>query len=380
MGFMRNFLSGAAVAILGLGMAGAAKADALLEEAVTFNGAILHFQTGVPGLVIGAVRGGEMAVAGFGETQRGSGNVPNGSTVLRLGSITKVFTGEMLARAVARGEVRFTDPVAPRLPGRLGAAAARHPEIRLIDLVTHAGGLPREVPRATAPEDDPFATITHDAFAAWLETEPLRFRPGQAIAYSNFGFDLLSTALAEAGGAPYPALLEQRIIGPRGLDDTSFVLRPDMEARLMTGHAPDGTPLPVVPSGPVINGSGGLYSTPNDLLRWMAWHLQDGGPDAEVRFLDHASYVQRDGLEAVLSMDESGRMDAMGLGWVVMMPEAGRPFMLQKAGALQGQMSYIAFAPRHGTAVFVSMNQFDFAAAPFMTEAANALLATLSGF
>lgn len=34
---------------------------------------------------------------------------------------------------------------------------------------------------------------------------------------------------------------------------------------------------------------------------------------------------------------------------------AERPFILQKAGALQGQMSYVAFAPNHGTAVFVTI-------------------------
>jgi len=153
-----------------------------------------------------------------------------------------------------------------------------------------------------------------------------------------------------------------------------------MAGRLMTGHAPDGTPLPDVPSGRVITGSGGLRSTANDLLRWMQWHLDSGGADAEVRFLDHAAYVQRDGLETVLSMDESGRMDAMGLGWVAMFPTDDRPFILQKAGGLQGQLSYLAFAPEHGTAVFVSINQFDFAAAYAMTELANDFLSDLSGY
>ena len=84
----------------------------------------------------------------------------------------------------------------------------------------------------------------------------------------------------------------------------------------MTGHAPDGSPMAEVPSGTVITGSGGLRSTTNDLLKWVQWHLADTQEQAEVRFLDHAAYVQRDGMQAVLSMDESGRMDAMGLAWV----------------------------------------------------------------
>lgn len=39
--------------------------DKLLEEAVQFTGSALFLQTKVPALVIGAVRNGEMAVAGY---------------------------------------------------------------------------------------------------------------------------------------------------------------------------------------------------------------------------------------------------------------------------------------------------------------------------
>jgi D-alanyl-D-alanine-carboxypeptidase/D-alanyl-D-alanine-endopeptidase len=34
-----------------------------------------------------------------------------------------------------------------------------------------------------------------------------------------------------------------------------------------------------------------------------------------MRLLDHAAYVQRDDLNPVFGLDESGRMDAMSLRW-----------------------------------------------------------------
>ena len=147
----------------------------------------------------------------------------------------------------------------------------------------------------------------------------------------------------------------------------------------MQGHGFDGKPLPEVPTGEVIVGSGGLYSTPKDLLRWMQWHLdRRSTKDAEIRMLDHAAYLVRDGLNAVQGMDESGHMDAMSLGWVVMMPEGNRPLILQKAGGLQGTFSYIAFAPTRGVAAFVAINTFDFSAAMGMAEAVNQMIATLA--
>ncbi|MDB6179207.1 D-alanyl-D-alanine-carboxypeptidase/endopeptidase AmpH [Paracoccus sp. Z330] len=351
-----------------------------LQDAVDFGGTIFHLETQVPGLVVGAVLDGEIAVQGFGETRRGNGIVPNGDTILRIGSITKVFTGQILAEAVARHEVAFTDPVAPLLPPILSEPASQRQPIHLVDLVTHSGGLPREVPRQPGPADDPYATITPEAFADWLREHPLQYQPGTAVSYSNFGFDLLSAALATAGDAPYPQLLNARITGPLDMADTSFAVAEENKDRLMSGHAPDGSPMQAVPSGDVITGSGGLHSTARDLLRWMVWHLSDDQEGAEARFLDHAVYLRRDGKNPVVAMDESGRMDGMGLGWVAMEATGEHPFILQKAGALEGQMSYIAFAPEHGAAVFVSINQFDFGAAYEMADFANDLLAQLSGF
>lgn len=374
---MKRFVYGLAAAVA-FGVT-TANADTL-QELVDFNGTIFHLQTGVPGAVVGVLRDGEFAVQGFGETQAGNGKTPNGDSVFRIGSITKAFAGQMLAEAVARHEVGLTDAAAPLLPDRLGEAVARHETIRLIDLATHSAGLPREVPRDSIDPTDPYASITEEAFAKWLEENSLDFTPGSAIAYSNFGFDLLSAALSGAAQQPYPELLDQRITGPIGMTDTGFHLSDSMQSRFMSGHAPDGQVMPDVPTGKLNTGSGGLYSTANDMLRWIGWHLATGDPEAEARFLDHGVYLRRDGKSEITSMDESGRMDGMGLGWVAMNATAERPFILQKAGGLQGQLSYVAFAPDHGTGIFVTINQFDFAAAYAMAEFANAFLAQLSGF
>ncbi len=134
-----------------------------------------------------------------------------------------------------------------------------------------------------------------------------------------------------------------------------------------------------MPTGTVIVGSGGLYSTADDMAKWLRWHLDRFSEDgAEARLLDHAAYLPRDGLQTVFGMDESGHMDAMGLGWVVMMPEGDRPLILQKAGGLQGVFSYVAFAPTRGVGVFVAINKFDFAASIAMAKAANDLIAMLA--
>jgi D-alanyl-D-alanine-carboxypeptidase/D-alanyl-D-alanine-endopeptidase len=366
-----------AVAGLAAASATAARADAFLDEIVDFTGGVFFLEHKVPGLIIGAVSNGDISVHGYGERAGEGSGAPDGDTVMRLGSITKAFTGQVLAALTADGTVQMAQPLiktAPELAGRDDVA-----QIRLIDLVTQAGGLPRELPHEPGPKDDPLAPITIDAFANWVKTEPLLFKPGHSVLYSNFGFDLLSHALANAAKKPYPELLEEHVTGPLAMKDTVFKLSDEQKQRLMQGHNFDGSPLPDIPTGDVVVGSGGLYSTANDLMRWMKWHLDRfGEKDAEVRLLDHGLYLVRDGLDRVSGMDESGRMDAMGLAWVGMMPKDDRPFILQKAGGLQGMFCYIAFAPAKGVAVFVAINKFDFGAAMAMGQLANELITTLS--
>jgi D-alanyl-D-alanine-carboxypeptidase/D-alanyl-D-alanine-endopeptidase len=357
----------------------AAQADPFLDEVVEFTGEVFYIEHKVPALVIGAVRNGEISVRGFGERAGEGSKAPDGDTVMRLGSITKAFTGEVLAHLAARNTVQLTQPLTKSWPELATNAKVDVGHIRLIDLVTHSGGLPREVPHKPGPEKDPFAPITVQAFTDWLKKEPLLFKPGKSVHYSNFGFDLLALGLSKAANKPFPTLLKLHISDPLNMKDTVFVLSEEQKQRLLQGHGFDGAALPDVPTGSVIVGSGGLYSTPSDLLSWMQWHLDHFGENgAEARLLDHSLYLMRDGLETVSGLDESGHMDAIGLAWVAMMPKGNRPFILQKAGGLQGIFSYIAFAPTRGVAVFIAINKFDFAAAMAMAEVANDLIATLA--
>jgi D-alanyl-D-alanine-carboxypeptidase/D-alanyl-D-alanine-endopeptidase len=147
----------------------------------------------------------------------------------------------------------------------------------------------------------------------------------------------------------------------------------------MPGHDFDGSPLPKAATGSVIVGSGGLYSSARDLLAWLGWHLDRFGNErAAERLVDHAAYLWRDGLNAVFGMDESGHMDAMALGWVIMAPDGDRPLILQKAGGLQGVFSYVAFAPARGIGVCTAVNAFDVAAGLAVAKAANGLIAELA--
>lgn len=369
----------AAVAAIALAPAPVSAADKLLQETLEFTGAILFLKNKVPGLVIGAVRNGETAIVGFGKVRAGSDKVPDGDTLMRIGSITKAFTGHVLASMVADGTVKLTDTLQSRIGWKVTVPTRDGRPIRLINLVTHTSGLPREIERPASPPADPFRSITKENMIKNLTPDAFLYAPGTGGLYSNFAFDLLAVALGNAAKKPYETVLKERVLTPLGLTSTTFTPTAAQRQNMFQGHGFDGKPLPDVPTPTMIQGAGGLHSTAKDILKWMAWHLdRTSGKDAEVRLLNHAAYIQRDGLKPVYGFDESGHMDAMGLGWIVMMPEGNRPLILQKAGGLQGNFSYVAFAPTRGIAVFVAINEFNFGASLEMAAMVNDLIANLA--
>lgn len=372
--------SALAATCLALPAPAARAADPLLEEAVNFSGAVAFLGSGAPGLVIAAVRDGETAFAGFGEIRTGSGVEPKPDTLMRIASISKAFCGDLMGAMVTDGSIGVADPLAPHLGDGWTVPEKDGRTLRLIDLVTQASGLPREVPNQTGgTPEDPFSGNTLELSRTELaKPDPYLFAPGTGIFYSNWGFDLLGVALSDAGGKPYMDLLQERVLGPRGLEDTRLNLAEGDEARTMQGHFFDGTPMPIVPSPEIIGCAGGLYSSARDMQKWMAWHLDRGSEDDSWRTATHAGWLWRDGLKAVSGIDDAGQMGMMTLGWVGVMPDGDWPLMLNKTGGLQGQFSYVVIAPTRGIGVFVSINQFSVGGFTGMVEAANKLVAELA--
>ena len=353
--------------------------DVLLAEAVNFTGTLTYLSIKAPGFILVGVRNGEAAIAGFGKVADDAGKAPDADTMFRIGSISKVFCGAALASMVLEGKLRFEERLQDKLGYGMALPEKADQSIRIIDLVTHSSGLPRKVPRSEGPRDDPFATNNMDAQIADLKIDPLLFPPGAAILYSNYGFDLLGAALAHVAGQSYAELLKQRVLDPAGMANTVFNPRPEDAGRLFQDHDFDGSKMPTAPTPTSIECAGGLYSTAADMARWMKWHLdRRSARDRDLRLLDHAAYLYRDGLATVSGVDDAGVMDAMGLAWVINMPTQNRPLILQKTGGLQGTFSYLALAPTRGVGVFFVMNAFNPSGFAAAVAATNSLIAQLA--
>ncbi|MFI9010377.1 serine hydrolase domain-containing protein [Actinosynnema sp. NPDC053489] len=222
---------------------------------------------GATGVAVAFRQGDDELVLVGGTTGRADPRPVTGRTRFEVGSLTKTFTGLLLAEMADRGEVDLSDPVRRHLP--VGAVPHLGREVTLERLATHTAGLPRLPPGLPARAVPHWRTNPYRGFGAADFTAALRRTRARApgrYRYSNFGVALLGEALAGAAGRPYPELLAERVLRPLGLDDTDCSTSPQV-----TGHL-RGRPRPPweIPGMPA---AGALRSSALDLLRYLTAHL-----------------------------------------------------------------------------------------------------------
>lgn len=248
------------------------------------TGSTLELPTG---LVVGIVTPEGKRVLGFGSTQMLNGTLPNGDTLFALGSVTKVFTGLILAEAVKKGLVGLDDSANKHLALELQLPSNA---ITLRHLVTHASGLdnfPTNIGAFRDLDNDgvndssltsPGRNYSRQLLAEWLATKPpLKFQPGSNVLYSNAGLGILGVLLQEKMKyASFNEMARTRISSPLGMKLTgAYTSELQQLAGLnqAQGYFPSQDAGALVPMAPasmgVLAASGELMSSANNVLAFL---------------------------------------------------------------------------------------------------------------
>lgn len=229
-------------------------------------------------------------------------------TIFRLASMTKPITSAAAMVLVERGKLDLGAPLSRWLPEAAGLRVLRTPQSELddvvpleraptlLDLMTHTAGFAwgkgLDLPICRAMDEatgtTPFVPHDPDTLVARVCALPLVCQPGLRWHYSN-GSDLLGVVVSRASGMSLPDFLDEAVLGPLGMYDTSFFVAPDRRDRLATGYqrqklgsfsvhddAETGfwSRPPIFPAG-----GGGLVSTLDDYLAFARMLLGRGQGD-----------------------------------------------------------------------------------------------------
>lgn len=155
-------------------------------------------RTGVPGMSVAVVRGGEIVYAkGFGVRELGKDAAVDADTVFQLASVSKSVGSTCVSAAVTGGLVSWSDPVVKHLPDFRFSDPEISKRITIADLYAHRSGLPRE-----AGDDLEAFGFDRAGVLARLnqfELDPFRI----TYHYSNFGMTTGGEAVAAAAKRPW---------------------------------------------------------------------------------------------------------------------------------------------------------------------------------
>ncbi len=209
--------------------------------------------------------------------------VENSDSVFEIGSITKTFTGTMLARLVYDGKVRLDDPIKNYLPVTLNQSSLNGKEPTLVELADHTSGLPFEP--ANVRNDDahpfdeyaPYKYYSTDRLYDYLSHQlVLQSTPGEKRTYSNLGAGLLGHILTVVTKKTYEELLFETICKPLRMQNTFVELTPEHIHRMVQGRYPNGNLLSFGDGDcDALTGCGGIKSSTRDLVKYLKANISD---------------------------------------------------------------------------------------------------------
>jgi D-alanyl-D-alanine carboxypeptidase len=152
-------------------------------------------------------------------TFRGSDPVQVGDHV-RIGSITKTWTGTVVLQLVDEGKLRLDDPVAkyrPDVPNGQNITIEQ-----LLNMRSGLGNYTTSLEVDQRMDADPAGVFPPEELIAIGLAMPVKFAPGEGYYYSNTNTLLLGRIIEQLTGNPLETEIEQRVLTLLGLAASSF--------------------------------------------------------------------------------------------------------------------------------------------------------------
>lgn len=308
----------------------------------------------IPGVAIAVVtRDGPAYLRGFGVRNVRTREPVTPQTGFYIASSTKSFTGTLAALLDERGTIGLDAPLSRYLPELRMNAPLSADSVTLRSLLTHTSGLRNE------------PVVFRTAFSGAHDDETIVRLLGQstpiprAYRYDNLGYVVAALAMERATGREWQDLLRDEVFRPLGMMHTTARVS---EARAagwplasphMTG-ADSVVRLTMEKQDNTMHAAGGMYTTAEDLVRWLQAQLNGGRVDG--RQVISRAVIQGAHTPYATQTDTFYRYvrTGYGLGWQSAEYEGER--MIHHFGGFEGWRAHVSFLPERGIGVAVLIN------------------------
>jgi CubicO group peptidase (beta-lactamase class C family) len=328
-----------------------------------FDSVRKRFAGDILGICMGAIDQQTRAIKCYGRMSPGSKKKPTRTTLFQIGSVSKTFTATLLALRVDSGAVGLQDPARQYLPAGPGDTQVPA-SMTLLDLADHYSGLPRDTPSGEHPP----ATVDKylsEAGPCSASSQCRSGQPGGRYSYSNYGYGVLGELLAlrdgfsDGAASAWEQDNDANVSGPLALPDTHSWLGWQAISPA-TFDARRARPRrhvvpPYFPPAPYADAAAGLYSSANDMVKWLSFSMGLSGTpalDAARQYLYNTPSLLRP------RENQSDKRRRIGLAWRVDTHGSGNSKVqcVYKDGLTRGFTTSMIFIKDRGVGAFVMLN------------------------
>lgn len=229
----------------------------------------------IAGASVSVVKDGELLfTTAYGYSNVSKGLKADSNTMFRIGSVTKLFTWTAIMQLVEQGKLNLDDDINKYL-GNIKLGGNYNKSITIKHLMTHTSGIEDKFSNLFMSKDREIPSLKE----ALLKDKRNRiFKPGEIIAYSNYGTALAGLIIENVSGMTYEEYIDKFILKSLDMNRTT-ILQPASSKydNVSKGHmySQGGykvfedafTQLPPI---------GAISTSAEDISKFMIMHLQNG--------------------------------------------------------------------------------------------------------
>lgn len=315
----------------------------------------------VPGMAVAIVKDDKVVfLKGYGVKTEGRSDPVTPNTIFQIGSDTKAFTAAVVATEVARGTLRWDDPVIDHYPDFALYDPASTKNFTITDAMTHRSGLPDHW-----GDDLGMLGYDQDYILHAVRYVPPLYDLGSGYTYENVLYMLPVGIIQKRTGESWQDVISSRIFTPLHMinssaDYASFVLAADVATPHTFRVGENGSMIPSpIASRSIMNtfpymqpGASGVNSNARDMANWLRFQLGNGTFEG-TRVVSSEGMRYMHSPQTLMSVNSS-RKEYYSVGWVYQEMPASP--VLFHSGATGGFRSMVLLIPDQDVGIVILAN------------------------
>jgi CubicO group peptidase (beta-lactamase class C family) len=317
----------------------------------------------VPGIAVAVVKDGKIIHSkGYGVKSILRKDKVDGNTLFGVASNSKAFTTAAIAMLVDEGKMNWDDKVVKYLPNFKMYNEYVTQEFTVRDLVTHRSGL-------GLGAGDLMIWPDGSNFKPKDIIENLQYlKPVSAFRtkydYDNLLYIVAGEVIEKVSGLTWCDFIETKIMKPLEMNNSAgSFLRLKDTTNIIDPHVPTDGKLKVISryKNQTFDAAAGIYSSVNDMSKWMIMQLQQGkyGSEKQFKLFSEAQHNEMWQLQTIIPTENitqyNTHFSGYGLGWFLSDVKGYK--QVNHTGGLEGIVTQVTLLPELNLGIVVLTNQ-----------------------